>query len=176
APFIGLVHEAHMTHPAPARRLGLDMNDLGLLAVVLIWGLNLPLVKIALVQVDPMAFNGVRFSLAILTLLLLLRWYGETYRTTVSDGWKLAGLGLLGQTAYQICFIEGLARTTASHTALIFGVTPVLVAFLTFMLGHEHVPPLAWAGAVLAFAGEYIIIAGKPPVEGPLPTLQGDLS
>ena len=164
-----------MPQPARPRRLGLDRNDLGLLCVVVIWGLNLPLVKIALVQVNPMAFNGVRFSLAILTLLLLLRWYGETYRTTLSDGWKLAGLGLLGQTAYQICFIEGLARTTASHTALIFGVTPVIVAVLTLMLGHEHVPPAAWAGAVLAFAGEYLIIAGKPPVEGPLPTLRGDL-
>jgi drug/metabolite transporter (DMT)-like permease len=151
------------------------MNDVSLFGVVLIWGLNLPVVKVALRQMLPLAFNGVRFSLATLTLLLLLRWFGETYRTTASDGWKLAGLGLLGHTAYQMCFIEGLARTTASHTALIFGVTPVIVAVLTLMLGHEHVPPAAWAGAVLAFAGEYLIIAGKAPAEGPLPTLQGDL-
>lgn len=173
--FLAVFREVLVARPARAGRLGLDRNDVGLLGVVLIWGLNLPLVKIALVHMDPLAFNGVRFSLAILTLLLLLRWFGETYVTTARDGWKLVGLGLLGQTAYQMCFIEGLARTTASHTALIFGISPVIVAVLSFMLGHEHVPPAAWAGAVLAFAGEYLIIAGKPPAEGPLPTRRGDL-
>ena len=97
-------------------RLGLDVNDLGLLGVVLIWGLNLTIVKVALREVEPLAFNGVRFALAILTLLLLLRRFGESYHTSRKDGLKLAGLGVLGHTAYHNGFIEGLSKTTASST------------------------------------------------------------
>jgi drug/metabolite transporter (DMT)-like permease len=156
-------------------RLGLDMNDLGLLGVVLIWGLNLTIVKVALREVFPLAFNGVRFALATLTLLLLLRRFGESYGTSRRDGLKLAGLGLIGHTAYQILFIEGLSKTTASHTALIFGVTPVVVAILSLILGHEHVTGAGWAGAALAFGGEYLIIAGKAPSGGPAPSPLGDL-
>lgn len=163
---------------APAivtRRLGLAGNDLGLLTVVLIWGLNLSIVKIALETMKPLAFNGVRFALASATLLLLVRGRGESYAVPKNDLFRLIALGLMGHTVYQICFIEGLARTTASHTALIFGTSPVIVALLSQLLGHEHVGGAAWMGAVLAFAGEYLIIAGKAPPEGPVPTLTGDL-
>jgi drug/metabolite transporter (DMT)-like permease len=154
----------------------LDSNDLGLLGVVLIWGFNLPVVKIALRQFDPLSFNAVRFVLAaILLLLLLLRSRDESPRASPTDMLKLLGLGLLGQTAYQIFFIEGIARTTASHTALIFGMTPVVVAVLSLLLGHEKVGVPGWAGALLAFGGEYLIIAGKAPTEGPTPSLRGDL-
>jgi drug/metabolite transporter (DMT)-like permease len=157
------------------RPFKLSGNDLGLLGVVLIWGFNLPLVKIALREFEPLAFNAVRFSLASILLLLLLRGYGESLRTSRKDMLWLLGLGLLGQTAYQVFFIEGIDRTTASHTALIFGVTPVLVAVLSLLLGHERVGGAGWAGAALAFGGEYLIIAGKAPAEGPTPTLRGDL-
>ena len=157
------------------KRLGLDSNDLGLLGVVLIWGLNLTIVKVALRDVSPLAFNGVRFALATSTLLLLLRSFGESYRMPRTDALRLVGLGLLGHTAYQIFFIEGVAATTASHAALIFGITPVLVAILSLVLGHEHVTGAGWAGAVLAFGGAYLIIAGKAPAVGPSPSPFGDL-
>jgi drug/metabolite transporter (DMT)-like permease len=37
------------------------------------------------------------------------------------------------------------------------------------------VAPRAWSGAALAFFGVYLIMAGKPPQEGPAPSLRGDL-
>src|SRR5262249_49833191 len=153
---------ANLSTPVPAsHRFRLDSNDLGLLAVVLIWGFNLPVVKIALRQFQPLAFNGVRFFLASILLLLLLHPRGESSRPNLTDMLWLLGLGLLGQTAYQVFFIEGIARTTASHTALIFGVTPVMVAVFSLLLGHEKVGVSGWVGALLAFGGEYLIIAGK---------------
>jgi drug/metabolite transporter (DMT)-like permease len=154
---------------------GLDANDLGLMAVVLIWGLNLTVVKLALNEVAPLAFNGVRFTLAAVTLLALLKLYGESYGSPLRDALWLVGAGLLGHTAYQIFFIEGIARTTASHAALIFGISPVVVALLSMLLGHERVGGAGWGGAALAFAGVYIIIAGKAPAGGPEPSLSGDL-
>jgi drug/metabolite transporter (DMT)-like permease len=158
-----------------SNRLGLDANDLGLLGVVVIWGVNLTVVKWALREMLPLAFNGVRFVLASVTLLALVKVYGESYGTGRRDTLRLVAAGLLGHTAYQIFFIEGIARTTASHAALIFGITPVVVALLSQLLGHERVTGAGWTGAALAFAGVYIIIAGKAPPAGPAPSLTGDL-
>lgn len=158
-----------------SNRLGLDANDLGLLGVVVIWGVNLTVVKLALREMLPLAFNGVRFALASITLLVLLKAYGESYATGGRDTLRLVAAGLFGHTAYQIFFIEGIARTTASHAALIFGITPVVVALLSQLLGHERVTGTGWTGAALAFAGVYVIIAGKAPAAGPAPSLPGDL-
>ena len=160
----------------PSRVFSLDANDFGLLAVVVIWGLNLTVVKIVLRGMSPFAFNGVRFTLASITLLALLHRFGESYRTSRKDMLSLMALGLLGHTAYQILFIGGIALTTASHTALIFGITPVVVAILSLILGHERVSGAGWAGAALAFGGEYLIIASKPPAQGSPSSLRGDRS
>lgn len=165
-----------MPESAPrARGARFDANDLGLLCVVFIWGLNLPVVKFALGEMRPLAFNAARFTLASLTLLALLRWQGETYATGRRDLLALIGAGFLGHTAYQVFFIEGISRTTASHAALIFGISPVTVAILSLILGHERIPASGWAGAALAFGGVYLIMAGKAPAAGPAPSLTGDL-
>ncbi len=159
----------------PHRRPRLDANDLGLLCVVIFWGLNLTVVKFALSEMRPLAFNAARFTLAAVTLLVLLRWRGEPFHASGRDTLQLIGLGLIGHTAYQIFFIEGIARTTASHSALIFGITPVAVAILSLILGHEHVTAVGWMGAALAFGGVYVIMAGQAPAGGPAPSPLGDL-
>ncbi len=165
-----------MTDPnrTPAR-LPLTRNDLDLLMVVVFWGLNLAVVKLALEEITPLAFNGLRFAAAALLLGTLFVVRRSSPRATAGEAARMALLGLLGHTAYQVFFIEGIARTTAAHAALVFGFTPVLVSFLSLALGHERIRPAAWAGTLLAFAGVYVIIAGLPPEEGPAPSLAGDL-
>jgi drug/metabolite transporter (DMT)-like permease len=157
------------------RRFVLDRNDLGLLLVVLTWGLNLTVVKFAFLEIRPLAFNGVRFTAAAVALVILLRWQEGTTRIGGRDALWMAVLGLVGHAIYQTLFIQGIARTTASHAALIFGVTPVAVAVLSLLAGHERLNAARWAGAALAFAGVYVIISGRPPADGPAPTLWGDL-
>jgi len=157
------------------RVAGVDANDLGLLCVVVFWGLNLAVIKFAFQEMEPLAFNAARFTLATAILLVLLRWQGETYGTSRRDAFTLIAAGFMGHTAYQIFFMEGIARTTASHAALIFGISPVVVAILSLLLGHEKIGLTGWMGAALAFGGVYLIMAGKAPAGGPAPSLLGDL-
>lgn len=161
------------SRPARPRRFG--KNDLNLLIVILSWALNLSVVKFAFLEMDPKAFNAVRFAAATLFLVVLIRGRGRGGPLPARDQRWMILLGLIGHTAYQAFFIEGIARTTATHAALIFGVTPVMVAMLTQWLGHERVGATGWGGAILAFGGVYVIIAGRPPAEGPAPSLIGDL-
>jgi drug/metabolite transporter (DMT)-like permease len=161
--------------PSSGIRSRFDANDLGLLLVVLFWALNLTVVKFAFLEMRPLAFNGVRFTAAAAALVVLLRWRRGFVKMAKRDALWMILLGLIGHTAYQTFFIEGIARTTASHAALIFGVTPVAVAILSALLGHERVSAARWAGAAIAFGGVYVIIAGRPPAAGPAPSLPGDL-
>ncbi|HXI02720.1 MAG TPA: DMT family transporter, partial [Candidatus Saccharimonadales bacterium] len=163
--------------PSAPREKAFSRNDAELLTVVMCWGLNLPIAKFALADLSPLAYNGLRFgtATAILCAVMLTRRSRGASRIGRRDIVSMALLGLVGHAAYQVFFIEGLARTTATHCALIFGVTPVLVALLSFALGHERPGALVWTGALVAFGGIYVIVAGEPPPGGPAPTAAGDL-
>ncbi len=52
-------------------------TDLALLGMSLIWGVNFSVIKIALREFEPLAFNALRFVLASLTLFLFLRVSGS---------------------------------------------------------------------------------------------------
>ncbi|MFS8639160.1 MAG: hypothetical protein FWJ74_13810, partial [Gemmatimonadota bacterium] len=60
---------ADATGAAPA----LVRTNIGLLTMVLVWGLNFSVVKAALAHLPPLGFNALRFPLASLTVWLVLR-------------------------------------------------------------------------------------------------------
>lgn len=159
-----------------------------LLAVMLVWGSNFSIVKLALDEVPRHAFNALRLMLAtalLLTTLLVLRWVpllstalgpGMRRAFTRSEGltareWgSVAGLGLIGHLGYQLCFIGGLARTTAASSALIIGSTPILVALVAVILGIEHVGVLHWIGTLLSMVGVALVVGlGDSASGGSLP-------
>jgi drug/metabolite transporter (DMT)-like permease len=141
-------------------------NDLELFGIVLIWAFNVTVVKVGLGEVEPLAYNVVRFLCAS-TVLLAVAWRREgTLAVRREDVGRLILLGILGHAIYQICFIEGLARTTASSASLLFGSTPVVIGLMSRLAGHERIRPLGAAGALLGFYGVYLIVAGGGGGEG----------
>jgi drug/metabolite transporter (DMT)-like permease len=155
-------------------RLRFTADDLWLALMVAIWGLNLSVLKVVFRQVAPLAVNAVRFSVGSLAFLGLIawlegarRWPGalarEGRRGVLEPGdWpRVVGLGLLGHTGYQLCFVLGLSLTTATHSALIFGTTPLVVALLSTWMGHERVSWSIWAGLVSSTTGVALTVSGK---------------
>ncbi|MDH3224923.1 MAG: DMT family transporter, partial [Gemmatimonadota bacterium] len=106
---------------------------LGLIAVVLIWGINFSVVKDALRIVDPLVFNAVRFLLAGAALAVLHTARGRVDR---GDLPALVGLGVCGHTAYQAGFIFGLDRTLAGNAAVILAAAPIWTLALAVLVGQ----------------------------------------
>jgi drug/metabolite transporter (DMT)-like permease len=175
---------------SPRRRaLRIEFNRLDpLLALMtLIWGANYSIVKVALRELPPHAFNSLRLCLASLLFLAALalgrRAAGESLsrrspapscRAIPWRDWlAIAILGIIGHFIYQICFMGGIARTTVSNTSLIFGCSPVAVALLTAAAGHERVRSLQWAGAGLSVVGVYMLVGQGPTLSRA--SLEGDL-
>lgn len=132
-----------------------------LTGVVLIWGINVSVMKAAVAELPPLAFNALRFPLGA-TLLALLVWRLEPRPWPERGEWReLFVLGLVAHPIYQVCFANGLALTAASHTAVLVSTTPVFVALADHYLGHEHLPRQAWAGILLSVAGVGLLVAAR---------------
>jgi len=132
--------------------------DAAMLAMVVVWGANFPIVKIALREISPMVFNALRFSGAIVLLWAVGARGGHP--PVPRTAWPgIIALGLLGNTVYQISFIHGLARTTPDNTSLIFTMVPLFVAGLSVALRIDRVSPRTWVGIVLGFMGLFLLVS-----------------
>jgi drug/metabolite transporter (DMT)-like permease len=157
------------------------MLDLLLLLMVVIWGSNFSAVKYALRDFPEVSFNAGRLVLASAVFLAAI----AVVRARVNAGlqpqeppvtrseWRrIVMLGVLGTGFYQLLFLAGVARTSVANSALIFGCTPVVVAILSSIAGHDRLTLTRWAGAALSFAGIYTLVGRRAAVTSG--TLLGD--
>ena len=136
--------------------------DATLLLVVFIWGTNFVVMKQAFSELSPWAFNVVRLTLATGLLLAVLRLREGFPALPRRDVLKLIGLGVLGNTLYQIPFVVGLHLTTAGNSALILATIPVWSALLARALGWERITPRMWLGIALSFVGVGLVTVASP--------------
>jgi drug/metabolite transporter (DMT)-like permease len=138
------------------------MLDALLLLMVFIWGANFSVIKVALRDFPALAFNALRIVLAASLFFTAMAWQrgrDGTYTGIRREDWgRVALLGLLGHAFYQLFFLFGVAWTSVANASLIFGVTPIAVALLSSLAGHERIPWPRWAGAALSLCGLYFVV------------------
>jgi len=139
---------------------GASMTDLLLVIMCLIWGVNYSVVKFGTGQVEPLTYNGVRVTLAAVTLLLVVAWTRRPIPAR-RDLLVLLALGALGNGIYQLLFIEGLARTRAGDAALVLAASPAITAILSRLLGVERVNGRGVVGIVLSLLGMVFVVYGR---------------
>jgi len=144
----------------------LTSADWALLAVVFIWGSNFIVMKLVFEEIDPLAFNVVRLSWAALVLLAFLLSREGWQPLPHKDGLKLLGIGLLGNTLYQIPFSLGLKLTTPGNSSLLLATIPVWSAILVVILRWEQVTRRIWTGIFLSFLGVLFVSAASPSSDG----------
>lgn len=158
---------------APVRTFG--VTDLALAAMSLIWGLNFIVVKTTLREISPFAFVAARFFIAGLLFFLIVRMRRGGWQIPRREWGKFALLGIIGTTLYQPLFINGLALTKASNSALILAATPAFIALLNRLIGRERLAARGWFGIGLSFVGIALIVqSGENLLLNPL-ALLGDL-
>ncbi|MGH9345726.1 MAG: DMT family transporter [Vicinamibacterales bacterium] len=142
-------------------RVALKPIDLLLLLMTVIWGGNFTVVKIAARHIPELPFNSLRLLVASAAFLCLLG-AREGWPRLSRDEWRrIVALAVVGHVVYQLCFIGAVKRTTVANSALIFAFTPIVVALLTSVLGHERIPPPRWAGALISLAGIYLVVGAR---------------
>ena len=136
------------------------LAEAGLLFTVLTWSANFVVTKAAIGELGPLTFTSARFVIATVTLFLLIRWRMGAIRRPTGLTLQLVGLGMLGFGCYQVAWTIGLTQITAGDSALIVAASPVLVALLAGALGMDRLTPPKLMGAMTAFTGVALVIAG----------------
>src|SRR5271166_211552 len=136
-----------------------------MLSVVAVWGSTFVLIKSALVDATPAAFNLVRMTLAFVVLAAAYHRYWRGIQRWQIGAGALVGLCLAVGYQFQT---TGLARTTPSKSAFITGLVVVLVPLFSTVPGLRPAgarPPRwnAFLGATLAFIG--ILLLTAPAVD-----------
>ena len=141
-----------------------------LVGTIVVWGLNFPVIKAALMVMHPYVVNAFRFTVSILVLagIYFFRQRGagrsvfEPYRNHAG---RIIGLGLFGFVVYQLCFIIGINNTTAGTAALIMASSPIWTAVTGRALGIERLALGSWMGLSVTLVGTIIIVlAGSKEV------------
>jgi drug/metabolite transporter (DMT)-like permease len=154
----------------------INLTDLTLILVAIIWALNFSVVKIALEEIDPFSFNALRYILASALLVFAAKRRGFNLKVKREHFWQLVGIGLIGNLVYQMLFIIGLNFTFSANAAVMLGTIPIWVALLSQLFTDEKLNFIKSVGIVLAFTGvTLIIIGGENSLSFESDSFKGDL-
>ena len=149
--------------------------DLLLLCVVVIWGTNYTVGKIALREFDPTSFAALRTILAAPVLFIALGLKERKVHFTKKDIPPFILLGLLGNVLNRFGWSYGLHFTTASNASLLMSTTPILAALFSSLFRIERVTVKSALGIGVAFLGVFFVIKGDfSDLELGKATLMGD--
>lgn len=132
-----------MTRPPP----GLPARDLALVAVVILaWGSNFTAMKLALEELPPFLFVGLRFAI-LLPLLALVP------RPAIPWGRILAVGALINTGQFAFLFMAMRSDVTAGLASLLLQAQAPLTIVLSALFLGERVRPIQVAGIALAVVG-----------------------
>lgn len=147
-----------------------------LLLMILIWGSNFSIVKVALQDFPEIAFNAMRLLVGMTVYVAVI--LGSPMRSqlralTRRDWLELLFLGSVGTFLYQFCFVSAVKRTSVGNGSLIIGMSPIVIALLSAGVGHERIRPVRWLGIAVAMLGLYLVVGHGIDLTGQ--TWRGDL-
>lgn len=132
-----------------------------LLFVVMLWGINVVMIKYLTTFFPPLALAPIRLFMATCLLVpaVLLK---HGFALPPRSAWlPMAGVALFAIFLHHILLSWGIAATSGTHAALILGLNPLLTAVLASRLAAE---PLSWSkgfGVIFGFSGVALVVSGK---------------
>ncbi|MEZ6107543.1 MAG: DMT family transporter [Pirellulaceae bacterium] len=159
------------------------LADASLLLTTVLWGLNIVVVKAAISQLDPLAFNAIRLVLSTFALGLLAAL--DRSRSTPSSTEsktdpastelpprrtpfptaRVIVFTLFSGLIYPLLFIFGINQTPAGNAALLLATMPIWTAGLSFLILHERLPRLVWIGLSVSLVGTVVVIVSGGKVD-----------
>ena len=123
-----------------------------LVSVQVLFAVHYLLAKILLAHVPPAAWACLRILPAAAIFVVLFA-AGRPRPIAARDLGALALFSIFGVVLNQVCFVEGLSRTTPAHSALINTTIPILTVAFAVALRREQLRAGGAVGIALALAG-----------------------
>jgi drug/metabolite transporter (DMT)-like permease len=136
------------------------LADITLLLVTIVWGSTFVLVQNAISSLRPFSFNGIRFFIAAVVLILWLVFFERKQLRLLTKKIVLTGMFIgfwlfLGYATQTV----GLLYTTSSKAGFITGLSVVLVPLFSMILLKQTLSKNAIIGVVIATFGLFFLTA-----------------
>ena len=128
--------------------------ELLLFLTATIWAGTFPIVKVSLTTLPPFYFIGIRFLIgALLFTVIFYRRLELNNAALLKAGLVLGFYQMVGFSSQTI----GMIYTSASNSALITGVTILIVPFAQYAITKKKVQPENWIGVLVVSVGLYLL-------------------
>ncbi|NKI92374.1 DMT family transporter [Rhizobacter sp. SG703] len=150
----------------------------GLLLATTAWGSLFLASKPVLPHVDPVWFTLLRYSIATLGFMAVLRLRGPVpWSALRQHGARLAGLGFIGYGVFSAMVLVGLAHSLPSHGAVIMATMPITTQLVRWALDGQRPSRSAVFSTLLALVGVAMVSgAVTRAASAQASTLVGDLT
>jgi len=143
---------------------------IGLVGITLMWGINWPMMKIALREVSPMYFRGVTMGLGAVWLLFYFRFQGlRLWPQTLREWRDIVLLGIPNMFLWHALSIMGVMSLPSGRASILGFTMPVWTVVIGVMfMGAQFTPRIIAAViATLAAIGllishEFTALQGQP--------------
>jgi probable blue pigment (indigoidine) exporter len=146
---------------APPADASLSPPLLGLLAaLVVLWGLNWPVMKLALMEVPPWTFRVICLSIGGLGLLAVTRLTGESIAVPPGRWRPMLYVALINVTVWHLASAYALLYIDSGRAAIIAYTMPVWATVLAWPVLGERPTWRRLAGLALGLSGVALLVGG----------------
>lgn len=131
-----------------------------LAAALLFWAVSFPAVKVAMAAFGPAELALFRFAISTVALLAYANSRGLA-QPALADMPRLAVVGLLCVTTYQLCLNFGMRTVSSGPAAVLVDSVPLWAALISAWMLKERIGVWGWAGLLLGFLGAAMIGWGE---------------
>ena len=134
---------------------------LSLILCNIVWACDYPFYNLVLGRyISPMAMVSASLVIAALLSLTSLLWE-KPEKVEPADRLKIFGAAMLMGVARKLCMMFGLASTSPIDGSIISTATPLIVLFLSVIVGIERLSKVKIIGLLLGMAGAIAIIVSS---------------
>ena len=148
--------------PAVAAASGISAYSLGLLALLtFFWGINWPIMKIALAEMPVFTFRALCLgggAIGLFAIALLKRMPLGIPRGHV---WHLVWISLFNITGWNVFVLYGLSMLPAGRTTILAFTMPLWLIPMSVLLLHERLTGWKLAGLGIGLTGLIVLVGGE---------------
>lgn len=135
--------------------------NLLMIVVILLWGISFISIKIAVTEIPPITMAFIRFAIASLLLMIILRRVEPRTKVVKRDIPLLSLGGILGITLYFYFENSGVKLSTATNASLIVTVIPIIAILLDVLFFRSKISILKFVGVSIAIVGTYLSVTAN---------------
>lgn len=139
---------------------------LAIALTLIVWASAFVGIRLAVREYSPGSLALVRFAVASIALAAFSPFApGRAVRLPRRrDLPRFLLMGLVGISCYHVALNAGERTVSAGSASLIASLNPIFTSLIASIWLRERLPPRAWAGVVIGFAGAGLVAAGESPV------------